>query len=83
MEAEHKEGRCQKVNIVSQDTKSGGNENRTDVEWILDKRVRPRHRQDLILLKMARCPDANTFPQKDQHHANQYPWELGFRKDHQ
>jgi hypothetical protein len=83
METEHKEGRCQKVDIVRQDAKARRNENRTNVEWILDISVRACHRQNLILLEMPCCPDANGLPQKDQNHPDQDPGELGFRKAHQ
>jgi hypothetical protein len=83
MKTKHKEGCCQKINIVRHDTKSCRYKNRTDVKGILDISIRACHCQNFVLLKVACRPDPNTFPQKDQNHPNPDSWKFGFREDDQ
>jgi hypothetical protein len=77
MEAKHEEGRCQKINIIRHDAETCRDENRTDVEGILDISVRARHGQNFVLLKMACRPDPNALPQEDQKHSDQDFIEFG------
>ena len=57
-------------------SKTGSNENRTDVEGILNISIGSCHSQNLILLKMACCPDANALAQKDKNQSDQDSREL-------